>query len=353
MPVDKGAVAADIAAKIADYRLGEIQQPTREHVLRWVGQFDAASQEGVLVETRRFLSQMYASKQVVEKFVAGLTVSNKVAGADPRAFWAGVGFLKLQRNSQSQRDMLSLLSGVLTAQFGLNCDRELSTTATYVYIDDATFTGRQVLTDIKRWIESNNIRDVHIHLIFIGLHKSGFWYADKELKKLASPRRIALHWWRAAEIEDWKKPANVTSVAVLWPTHFSNDPYVQRWLAASPNDQVYFNPRPTLTPPAQNPFFTSEANRILLEQTFLQCGAYIVSLSRQNNPHMHPLGYHSLNGPGFGTLFATYRNCPNNCPLVLWWGDPNAGQPLNQWHPLLPRRTRAQNWAADFDEVDF
>lgn len=155
------------------------------------------------------------------------------------------------------------------------------------------------------------------------------------------------------EIEDWKKPPNVATVAVLWPTHFPNDPCIRRWLIASPQDEVRFNQRPPIAPPSQNPFFTSEANRILLEQAFLQRGAYIVTLSQQNNPHMHPLGYHNLNGPGFGTLFATYRNCPNNCPLVLWWGDPDAGRPLNQWYPLLPRRTRAQNWAADFDEVDF
>src|SRR5205823_14973302 len=48
-----------------------------------------------------------------------------------------------------------------------------------------------------------------------------------------------------------------------------------------------------------------------------------------------PLGYDVFKCVGFGSLLVTYRNCPNNCPLVLWAGDP--------WFPLSPRKTNTQS----------
>jgi len=343
MSVDMNTLAAEIAAKIADYRTGEIIQPNREHVLRWVGQFDAPMQAELLVETRHFLSRLYVSKTLIEQFIIHLSTNVELTGGNPVTFWSGVGFLDLQYRSQSQRDMLALLSDALHDRFSLNCDRRVSTNARYIYIDDAIFTGNQVLSDLRRWIEHENISDCDVHLVFIGIHKSGFWYARKKLKQIVHSRNIRLHWWRMVEIEDWKKPENVASVSVLWPTHAPDDKYVQRWLAACPDDRERFNPRPHPEQVVPNVNFASENGRELLEQAFLQRGAYIASLPQHGDPHMRPLGYHGLSGPGFGTLLSTYRNCPNNSPLVLWWGHPDAGHPLNQWYPLLPRRTRAAN----------
>jgi hypothetical protein len=43
-----------------------------------------------------------------------------------------------------------------------------------------------------------------------------------------------------------------------------------------------------------------------------------------------PLGLVPLQTLGFGSTIVTFRNCPNNCPLVLWAGHP--------WYPLFPRK---------------
>ena len=55
---------------------------------------------------------------------------------------------------------------------------------------------------------------------------------------------------------------------------------------------------------------------------------------------LKPLGY-SLFDPGFGSMFVTYRNCPNNCPLALWYGNPEypSNHPFSRWYPLFPRKT--------------
>jgi hypothetical protein len=66
----------------------------------------------------------------------------------------------------------------------------------------------------------------------------------------------------------------------------------------------------------------------------------IRSFSQNPSPSLRPLGFGPF-GVGFGSLFVTYRNCPNNAPLALWWGDPDAdpSHPFSKWRPLVPRKT--------------
>lgn len=339
---------ATIAERIADYREGEIAQPTPKHVERWVNQFDSQDQVAILRETNRFLRQVYASRKTVKDFIANLAINEKLAGKDAEAFWSSVGFLRLQDQSQSQNDLLKLLDEVLGAHCGLDTSRNESANRTYIYIDDAIFSGNQVRSDLVRWIRDKDMSDCTVHVIVMGEHKSGQWYANKEIRKEADPRKIGVHWWRAAELEDWRKPENVSTLNILWPTAIPDDPHVEKWLNEIPEDRRYFSPRPIMKD-GLNEFFASEESRNTVEQGFLKKGAYIRSLSQNSSRLMRPLGYNKLHGPGFGTMFSTYRNCPNNCPLVMWWGDPNAGRPLNQWYPLLPRRVRKEDPASVFD----
>lgn len=335
MPIDLNSIADQIAVRISDYREGEITRPDRAHVLRWVNQFDTEVREALLIEANHFLSRMYVQKSAVLKFVKGLVQNPKLSGGTPKEFWSSVGFLSLQTRSQSQRDMLDLLSGILSKEYGIQVGRRASNNSQYIYIDDAIFSGHQVKGDLEKWVKGSEASDCTVHIIVIGFHKSGQWYADRELRKIASGRRINFKWWRIAEIEDWKKPENVNSVDVLWPMSLPDEKSVKHWLKSCPDDLKYFSPRPPGT--QGNPAFASEAGRNVLEQQFLIKGAYIRSMCKDPSVTMRPLGFQSLRGPGFGTLFSTYRNCPNNAPLVLWWG-------LNQWHPLLPRRIRATDW---------
>lgn len=51
------------------------------------------------------------------------------------------------------------------------------------------------------------------------------------------------------------------------------------------------------------------------------------------------MGFDNNKTTGFGSVFITYRNIANNCPLVLWWGDTSMSDshPFSKWHPLFPR----------------
>ena len=88
--------------------------------------------------------------------------------------------------------------------------------------------------------------------------------------------------------------------------------------------------------------FSSEEGRQLLERELLLAGMRIRLLSREPYPMMRPLGFSPF-GLGFGSTIVTYRNCPNNTPLALWWGDPlaDAAHPFAHWYPLVQRRTYA------------
>ncbi len=77
--------------------------------------------------------------------------------------------------------------------------------------------------------------------------------------------------------------------------------------------------------------FSSDEGRELLEQQFLAKGAYIRTVCPLLNKYQRPLGNMLLETLGFGSTIVTFRNCPNNAPLVFWAGDP--------WYPLFQRKT--------------
>jgi hypothetical protein len=87
------------------------------------------------------------------------------------------------------------------------------------------------------------------------------------------------------------------------------------------------------TPPGTGELkiFSSDEGRELLEQQFLAKGAYIRTVCPILNEYQRPLGNMVLETLGFGSTIVTFRNCPNNAPLVFWAGDP--------WHPLFLRKT--------------
>lgn len=96
----------------------------------------------------------------------------------------------------------------------------------------------------------------------------------------------------------------------------------------------------------------AEAGRQLLESEFLIAGVKIRSLIQSPKDFIRPLGCGNF-GVGFGSMLVTYRNCPNNCPLALWWGDPEATSGALHWYPLLSRKTYAapENVFNIFDDL--
>jgi hypothetical protein len=334
MAINRNQLSADIASLISDYREGEIVRPNQAHVLQWVNQFTPHNQDIILEETFHYLQKLYVSKQNVEDFILKLSENANITGGNPATFWGNSGFLRLQDHSQSQNKLLNLLESVLIKTFNVNCQRAISLNQTYIYIDDGLFSGNQIKGEIADWIETSGVRDCQLHIIVMGLHKAGWYYANKALSPTAQKHNVKIHWWMVKEIDNWTKAGtDPAPIGVFWPTSLPADINVQRWLARCPDDNKYFTPRPVLQNGRNHGYFKSEAGRNILEQEFLSKGAYIRNQYQNPSDNMHPLGFNKLKGAGFGAMFTTFQNCPNNAPLALWWS-------LNGWHPLLERRTR-------------
>ncbi|MBN1545564.1 MAG: hypothetical protein JW902_02780, partial [Syntrophaceae bacterium] len=149
----------------------------------------------------------------------------------------------------------------------------------------------------------------------------------------------------AIRIENRKTYRNISEV--LWPTTLPDNDMLRKYV--SEEDKFPFEPR---KPGGKliNDIFSSEDGRQLLERELLLAGMKIRGYCQNPKKVIRPLGFSAF-GLGFGSMILTFRNCPNNCPLALWWGDPNAApnHPFNKWYPLLPRKTYSEE--VDFDEI--
>jgi hypothetical protein len=226
--------------------------------------------------------------------------------------------------------MLKLFDESLNAQYGFKT-KDCGGGDVYVYLDDVVFTGSRVGNDLEPWIRDVAPGAATLHVIVMALHAFGSWKMEDRLKKIAAAcsKNIDLHVWRALALENRK--AHKDASDVLWPTNLPDEakeyaagrfPFEAR--AAGGNSKI----------------FSGEAGRHALEQALLLAGMKIRGFSANPSAALRPLGFGPF-GVGFGSTIVTYRNCPNNAPLALWWGDPDAhkGHPFSNWRPLVPRKT--------------
>ncbi len=316
-----------IATKTADYRSGELAAPTPEHVQRWINQFDEPVRQPILAELEHVLGETYLTKANVMKFISALITNAKLVGENPKEFWEGVKFLNIQTVGNSQREMLKLLSEELLKAFGLTVEACGQVPKRYFYLDDVLFTGGRIRNDLSKWITHNAPADTEVIILTIGQHRGGQYYADRELKKhaLALSKTVRLSWWYSGLFEDRKR--YIYSSDVLRPVSIPNDMITQQYVKS-------LGVEPELRTDGSvgdAKIFSSLAGRALLEQEFLKKGAYIRSVAPNLNEFQRPLGNMVLKTVGFGSMIVTFRNCPNNAPLVFWASNP--------WYPLFARKT--------------
>ena len=324
---ERNDLLASIAATTVDYREGDLDAPTPQHVDRWVRQFDEEVQLPILREMDHVLKHTYFSKKTTREFLVTLFNTEKLVGNDPCPFWNGVKFLDIQSRGTSQKEMLALFSKVLNEQCGFEAAWCGAEPHAFVYLDDAIFTGNRVRQDLESWIADNAPAGAKVHIVTIAQHKSGQYYANENIKKAgkAAGKIIDCAWWRAIELEDRKNDTD--SSDVLRPTTIPDDPEVQAYVAAMRFPQHLR----TAGQVGKKGIFSSDSGRQVLEEEFLKAGVRIRQMSPYLNQYQRPLGNMVLVTLGFGSLIVTFRNCPNNAPLALWAGDP--------WYPLFPRTT--------------
>ena len=325
---ERDRLLQSIATITADYQAGVLPAPTAAHVDRWIRQFPADVQLPVLAEMDHVLARTYFSKARVERFLASVVGFDTWTKGDPAAFWRDVHFLDVQPRGNSQRELLLLFDRRLAAATGLSI-AQCGKGNKFLYLDDGLFSGGRIGADLKTWIEDAAPAGAELFVATIASHTQGQYFTNRSLEEAnaRSGKKIAIKWARAISIEDGIFQDRIDHSDVLRPTGPGTDPAVADYIATLDKPQTWR--AGTSTGPHQ--FFSSGQARDGLEQAFLTTGVSLRAMCPNFNDYQRPLGNTRMRTTGFGTLFATYRNCPNNAPLVLWAGDP--------WYPLLRRAT--------------
>lgn len=345
---EKDDLLASIANTIKTYRKSELEEPTPAHVGRWADQFTSANRLQFLREFDHVMKQTFITKKNVKDFLKRLLTHKELTGANPASYWKSAHFLKIQQNGQSQKEMLKLFAKSLNDEYSLDLDECGEPGGDYIYLDDVMFSGNRLGNDLEVWISNGAPQAAKVHVIVAALHLGGQYLANRKLKKVITQagKDIKIQYWRALEIENRNTYKN--SSGVLWPTAIPNVAEVQEYMELP--SKFPFEPRQAGGAVIEP--FSSEHGRQVLESEFLIAGAKIIALCDNHKASMRPLGFSPF-GVGFGSMIATYRNCPNNCPLALWWGNSAATSGALHWYPLLSRKTYAapENVFNVFDDL--
>ncbi|HGN6580300.1 phosphoribosyltransferase-like protein [Bacillus cereus] len=312
---------------------------TDTHVENWLTQFPSNQHDLILQELHNILSKTYISKaEVIEAYEA--LIENKTIFPQSIDTYK---FINPQTRGGSQKDMLEIMEGVVQENHGFSLDDcGQNNITSYVYIDDAIYTGNRVIRDIQKW--ANEIDDpslvLQIDIIVLALHNRNKGYVEKQIKKVFP--QATINFWHCIRFYDDILKAEKTFESYLPSSELEYNGQTKQYIeSVSETRTTAQNERVPLLrnigEPTSDEYFTSLQNRNLVEKIFFEKGVEIVSYAANPNRNMRPMGYDNSKTLGFGSYFVTYRNIANNCPVVLWWGDPDAFSGIDNWYPLFPR----------------
>lgn len=344
--------AENIVAIIEDYQNDWDIYITPDSVLDWVNQFDNGDRLFILQEMEHIFQQTYFSKVkcvgLLKKYLPFLTKHHKYT--DVHSFLKETIFLNLQREYKSQSELLMIVDEFLKSDYDFSLSQCGETKIkNFVYIDDVLATGNKAFFDLSNWLkEKNQVKlsqtnseyiienKILLSCCFLCIHDWGhsnfLFRLEKEFGLLLKKQTGSFYHYK---IQNNLKAHN-PSLNLIYPCEEMCDETIRNYLStldATANEDRAF--RKNIIPRDEN-FFSSNANRIRLERIFLLKGIEILnSVHNLQVQNIRPLGYtvKSHKTLGLGTLFFTWRNIPNNCPLVFWWNN-------NGWMPLFNLRGR-------------
>ena len=309
-----------------------------QDVLNWANQFDDDA-AFMLSELLHLLKQIYLSKEGAVKCLKRiLNRQYKDYGfSSVEEYLQNTCFLRLQPEGKSQHTYLDLMDEIVYEKTGHHISEYENYSKTlYVYIDDVLATGGTIRRDLIAWLEIDDhvqllkSHKINLELSLICVHTLGLSFMQYGLQMKYG--NLPIKYRSCYEIQNHLKWANQTlNIAIPvkdQPKEVKE--YLAQLDAEKYEEYAYRDP----TKPENEAFFTSPANRIKFENILLGKGLYIINqIKGEIKPNIRPLG---LINPhyktfGLGTHFFTWRNVPNNCPLVYWWDVPE-----HNWKPLFP-----------------
>lgn len=347
-------LAKDIASLTSDYHsdYNDGFAMTTEHVLDWSNQFEQGDREFVLSEVLHILQQgVYISKDKAKGILWDFV--NKAMTffgyQSIEMFLRETHFISVQGEAKSQTILLSILNDILIEKtsYSLEICGTLGV-INYIYLDDVIGSGGKFNYEIHKYISENNLlnafknKEIRILSYFFCIHTWGTGNARYVLKNkfegenfFLDPKAFPIRSNYTVEnnIKEYNQRLNL-----VYPEKSKNeyDVYIASLDQATRQaDKAYRRQ----TQPNKETFFTSKQNRLRIEQIFLDKGIEIINqIQDEESKRKHrPLGktYPGYKTFGTGTLFFTWRNISNTCPIVFWWDVP-----AHNWKGLFPLHNR-------------
>ena len=341
-------LVTQLAGILKDYRSDEGLNPTPQIIKKWISQFTPQNQQVILKEMIHIFDKMYVSEQEIDKFLLGLITNENLTNNNPKLFWSNISLLNIQKDGQSQNIMVEKFKKLLWQELKINVAINDYSKSHYIYLDDFLFSGMKLRTDLTTFMQHAPY-NAKIDTIYIGYFTSGKYYVKDKWLKDNNSKNLNIRIWRLIELENKNNCQN--SSDILLPTNdILHYDIVNEYL----KKQEKYTIRNTSQQPnyhcGGNNIFSSEENRIIVEREFTLAGLKINSSIHDEKKKLYwkPLGITSLKGLGFGATVLTYRNCPNNTPLALWWGDWNNNA---VWTPLFQRKIYARKTTINIEDI--
>lgn len=322
-----------------------------EHILKWANQFGDDA-EFVLQEFLYILPSIYISKSKAEVLIFESLVEFQkfYKYSSLNEFLRSTCFLNLQPENKSQKTVLEILDKIIKEKIGSSIeDLGLFPKKHFLYFDDILATGGTLYRDLVTWLTASGESGRNLDLLLSGsitlassffcIHQQGQGNFEWRMMKNVDDRllrKIPIRFDYL--IENQAKWSN-QKLNCLYPV--SNQPkFVIEYLnsltiSLEGNTPAFRNPNQ----PTKEGFFSNSQNRIKLEQIFLEKGIELLGKvkSLSPDPRKRPLGdtVKSNRTFGTGTLFFTWRNVSNTCPLVFWWDVSG-----HDWIPLFCVKNR-------------
>ncbi len=296
-----------------------------QHIKQWINQFEIFEQDFIASIVIKLLENRYITKKEEVEFIDELfeNQSLKIDGTMPLP-------LQIQGNGKSQKHLVQHYQKVFSEHPKITYSQDR-----VIYLDDFIFSGGRIYQDLTNWIPRKE-KSHKIYVGVIGCHSST-WQTKKKLKNKIFDNNqknnlnSSLIFLDCTELENKLSKRNESDV--LWPMQkiFQTEEYKKYEV---PN----FKYRDGFIETPYN-LFKNNDERVRFENICLKYGFKIIERCKATNSTTKPLGNCHFDGYGFGGLIFNYRNCPNNTPLIFWWGsgDINKLHLYNQWHPLMPR----------------
>lgn len=341
----KELLAEEIYSVIKDYRNQDDVFITHESILEWAGQFGRDCIL-VLTELSKIIKETYVSRNRAKEYIL-LRIQSylKLFGySNVASFLMDTEFMDVQPHYKSQAAILLLVEEVLQENFQESyINYKGYPKVNYLYFDDILASGSTIGRDIRDFLKSLTHsgksfaemvqnHEIRMSISVFCLHRWGFEFQKYRLQKEFNEKVLKqLTWFWDYEVQNHAK-FNNQRLNIAKPVKSNNvkiNSYLENLSATKYEDYAF---RKANTPVIEN-FYTSAENRVRFENVLTEKGIDILNMIQgEVKPNLRPLG---LINPqykifGLGTHFFTWRNIPNNSPLVYWWEVPG-----HNWKPLF------------------